>query len=157
MLIGPAGLRGAMAQLVARLVRNEKVRGSSPLSSTESKCHLTRVQRSPFLTQSMAVRRSRRLLMRVMITSPTLARFPSAKRHLRCCRGVIEPMRAGTGVQFGDQVQGGRDHDHIEPSRSIRNPRVERILARGGYVADMDPAVIKVEVECLGVALAEGE
>jgi hypothetical protein len=34
MLIGPAGLRGAMAQLVARLVRNEKVRGSSPLSST---------------------------------------------------------------------------------------------------------------------------
>jgi hypothetical protein len=36
MLIGPAGLRGAMAQLVARLVRNEKVRGSSPLSSTTS-------------------------------------------------------------------------------------------------------------------------
>src|SRR5829696_10167046 len=42
MLIGPAGLRGAMAQLVARLVRNEKVRGSSPLSSTDCKCHLTR-------------------------------------------------------------------------------------------------------------------
>ena len=35
--------------------------------------------RSPFLTQSVAVRRSRRLLLRVMITSPTLARFPSAK------------------------------------------------------------------------------
>ena len=33
MLIGPP-VRGAMAQLVARLVRNEKVRGSSPLSST---------------------------------------------------------------------------------------------------------------------------
>ena len=32
-LIGPS-IRGAMAQLVARLVRNEKVRGSSPLSST---------------------------------------------------------------------------------------------------------------------------
>ena len=37
------------------------------------------VQRSPFLTQSVAVRRSRRSLLRVMITSPTLARFPSAK------------------------------------------------------------------------------
>ena len=35
MLIGPAGLCGAMAQSVARLVRNEKVRGSSPLSSTD--------------------------------------------------------------------------------------------------------------------------
>ena len=31
------------------------------------------VQRSPFLTQSVAVRRSRRSLLRVMITSPTLA------------------------------------------------------------------------------------
>ncbi len=38
------------------------------------------VQRSPFLTQSVAVRRSRRLLLRVMITSPTLAWFPSARR-----------------------------------------------------------------------------
>ena len=28
---------GAVAQLVARLVRNEKVRGSNPLSSTEAK------------------------------------------------------------------------------------------------------------------------
>ena len=37
------------------------------------------VQRSPFLTQSVAVRRSRLSLARVMITSPTLARFPSAK------------------------------------------------------------------------------
>ena len=36
-------------------------------------------QRSPFLTQSVAARRSRRSFLRVMITSPTLARFPSAK------------------------------------------------------------------------------
>ena len=40
-LIGPS-IRGAMAQLVARLVRNEKVRGSSPLSSTRSYPALTR-------------------------------------------------------------------------------------------------------------------
>ena len=38
------------------------------------------VHRSPFLTQSVAVRRSRRSLLRVMITSPTLAWFPSARR-----------------------------------------------------------------------------
>ncbi len=36
------------------------------------------VQRSPFFTQSLAERRSRRSLRRVMITSPTLAWFPSA-------------------------------------------------------------------------------
>ena len=38
------------------------------------------VQRSPFLTQSVAVRRSRRSLLRVMTTSPALAWFPSASR-----------------------------------------------------------------------------
>ena len=37
------------------------------------------VQRSPFFTQSVGVRRSRRSLVRVMITSPALARVPSAK------------------------------------------------------------------------------
>ena len=45
------------------------------------------VQRSPFLTQSVAVRRSRRSLLRVMITSPTLAWFPSARRTSRRGRG----------------------------------------------------------------------
>jgi hypothetical protein len=41
MLIGHP-VRGAMAQLVARLVRNEKVRGSSPLSSTIGEHRLIR-------------------------------------------------------------------------------------------------------------------
>ena len=116
------------------------------------------VQRSPFLTQSVAVRRSRRSLLRVMITSPTLARFPSAKRHLGCGRRVtVEAMRAGTAVEFGDQVPGGGEHDRVEPSRSVGNPSAERILGGGGDVADMNTAVIKVEVECLGFAFAEGE
>ena len=66
-------------------------------------------------------------------------------------------MRAGTAVEFGDQVPGGGDHDRVEPSRSVGNPSVERILGRGGEVADMDAAVIKVEVECLRFAFAEGE
>ena len=114
------------------------------------------VQRSPFSTQSVAVRRSWWSLARVMITSPTLARF-RWREHLGCRRGVIETMRAGTSVQFGDQVPGGGDHDRLEPSRSIGNPTVERILCRGGHVADMDPAMIKVELERRRVALAEGK
>ena len=66
-------------------------------------------------------------------------------------------MRAGTAVEFGDQVPGGGDHDRVEPSRSIGNPSVERILSRGGHVADMNTAVIKVELERRRVAVAEGE
>src|SRR5215217_6613758 len=66
-------------------------------------------------------------------------------------------MRAGTGVEFGDEVPGGGDHDRIEPGRSIGNPRVERILCRGGEVAHVNAAVIKVEVECLWFAFAEGK
>ena len=115
------------------------------------------VHRSPFFTQSVAVRRSRRSLARVMITSPTLARFPSAKGTSAVAGGVIETMRPGTAVELGDQVPGGGDHDRVEPSRSIGNPSVERILSRGGQVADMNTAVIKVEVECLWFAFSEGE
>jgi hypothetical protein len=80
-----------------------------------------------------------------MITSPTLARF------------LIETMRPGTAVQLGDQVAGGGDHDRVEPSRSVGNPSVERILGGGGDVADMNPAVSKVEVERPRVAFAERE
>ena len=65
-------------------------------------------------------------------------------------------MRPGTAVEFGDQVPGGGDHDRVEPSCSIGNPSVERILSCGGEVADMNTAVIKVEVECLGVCLRGG-
>ena len=38
------------------------------------------VQRSPFFTQSVGVSRRRRSVARVMIMSPTLARFPSPRR-----------------------------------------------------------------------------
>jgi hypothetical protein len=79
------------------------------------------------------------------------------QRHLGCCSGVIEPMRAGTAVEFGHQVAGGGDHDRVESSRSIGNPSAKRILRGGGDIADMDAAVIKVKVECLWLALSEGE
>src|SRR5215212_1329358 len=66
-------------------------------------------------------------------------------------------MGAGAPVEFGDQVAGGGDHDRVEPIRSVGNPSVERILGGGGQVADMDPAVSKVEVERPRLAFAEGE
>jgi hypothetical protein len=43
------------------------------------------------------------------------------------------------------------------PAARSGNPSVERLLGRGGWVADMDTAVIKVEVECLRFAFSEGE
>jgi hypothetical protein len=70
---------------------------------------------------------------------------------------VVETMRAGTGVQVGDQVPGGGEHDRVEPGCSVGNPRAERILRRGGYVADMNAALIKVELQPRGVAFAECE
>src|SRR5215203_6070624 len=66
-------------------------------------------------------------------------------------------MCAGTAVEFGDQVPGGGDHDRVEPGRSVGNPSIKHILGRGSHVADMDPAVIKVEAECLWFAFSEGE
>jgi hypothetical protein len=72
-------------------------------------------------------------------------------------QGVIKTMRAGTAVELGDQVAGGGDHDRVESSRSIGNPSAERILSRGRPIADMNAAVIKVELEPRRVALAEGE
>ena len=77
--------------------------------------------------------------------------------HFGYRRRVIETMRAGTAVEFGDEVPGGGDHDRVEPSRSIGHPSVERILSRGSHVADMDTAVIKVELKPRRIALAEGK
>ena len=55
------------------------------------------VHRSPFLTQSVAVRRSRRSLLRVMIMSPTLAWFPSARRTSGPAGVPVEAMGRGRG------------------------------------------------------------
>jgi hypothetical protein len=47
--------------------------------------------------------------------------------------------------------------DRVEPSRSVGNPSREGILRGGGEVAYVNAPVIKVEVECLWFAVAEGE
>ena len=115
------------------------------------------VQRSPFLTQSVAVRRSRRSLRAGDDHVSDTGLVSVGQRHLGCRRRVIEAMRAGTAVEFGYEVPGGREHDRVEPSRSVGNPSVERILSSGGYVADMNTAVIKVELEPRRVTVAEGK
>ena len=66
-------------------------------------------------------------------------------------------MRAGAAVELGDEFAGGGEHDRVESGRSVGNPSGERILGRGGEVADVNTAVIEVEAECLGFAVAEGE
>jgi hypothetical protein len=81
---------------------------------------------------------------------------PVGQPHLSYRSGVIETMLPGTAVELRDQVPGGGDHDRVEPRHPIRNPSVERILDRGGSVADMDTAVIKVEVERLRFCLLGG-
>jgi hypothetical protein len=92
-----------------------------------------------------------------MITSPMLAWFPSAKDTSDAAGGVIEALRAGTPVEFGGQVAGRGDHNRVEPSRSVGSPSGEGILSGGGEVADMNAAVIEVEVERRRFAVAEGE
>ena len=70
---------------------------------------------------------------------------------------MVETMRPGTAVEFGDQVPGGGEHDRVEPSRSIGNPSAERILSRDCPITDMNTAMIKIELKPRRVALTDGE
>jgi hypothetical protein len=85
------------------------------------------------------------------------ALVPIRQAHLAAGQVTAEEMITGLSVEFVDELSGGGEHDPVEAFRPVGNPRVERILDRGGYVTDMDAAVIKVEVECLWFAFAEGE
>jgi hypothetical protein len=66
-------------------------------------------------------------------------------------------MIAGSTVEVSDELAGRSDHDRVESDGLIRNPSVERILGRGGYVADMNPAMIEIEAECAGIGFPQGE
>ena len=115
------------------------------------------VQRSPFLTQSVAASRSRRSLRRVRITSPTLAgcRRPARPRGPRW--GVVAAMLTGASVEFGDEVAGGCEHDRVEPAaRSVTQAAKASSVMRG-QVADVDAVVIEVEPERRPIAFAEVE
>ena len=64
-------------------------------------------------------------------------------------------MITGAAVEFGDKLAGGGEHDGVEPGCSVGNPSREGSLRGGGEVADMNAAVIKVEVERPRLAVAE--
>ena len=62
----------------------------------------------------------------------------------------------GAAVEFGDKLAGGGEHDRVKSGCSVGDPSGEGILGGGGHVADMDAAVIKVEVERCLVCLRGG-
>ena len=81
------------------------------------------VQRSPFLTQLVALSRSRRSLCRVMITSPALAVVAVGEFDLGGGCGAGEAVGAGALVEFGDEFAGGGEHDAVAAVRRGRWPR----------------------------------
>jgi hypothetical protein len=76
--------------------------------------------------------------------------------HLRRGWEVVEAMITGATVELGDKLAGGGEHDGVKAGRSIGNPSAECILGGLGTVADVNTTVIKIEVECVWFAVAEG-
>jgi hypothetical protein len=113
---------GAMAQLVARLVRNEKVRGSNPLSSTKSakKGRLTRM-----LSGQAAF-----LVWCESSSQPIdLVAHPETTSNNRCYRGPgahTEQVQASTPTPVGRTVAAPEFVDVIEfvdPMAVIATPQ----------------------------------
>jgi hypothetical protein len=80
-----------------------------------------------------------------------------AQRHLDCHSGVVETMLPGAAVEISDEIAGRSDHDRVESNGSVGNPSGEGIIGDLGEIADMNTAVIKIELECLRFAFSEGE
>jgi hypothetical protein len=66
-------------------------------------------------------------------------------------------MITGLSVEFVDKFSGGGDHDRVKSGGSVGHPGGEGFVGGGGNVADVNAAVIKVEVERRRFAFAEGE
>ena len=115
------------------------------------------VQRSPFLTQSVAESRRRRSFARVMIMSPTLARFPSPRRT--SCPAGTSSRRCSRARRLSSATSSrvGGEHDRVESDGSVGNPSGEGILGDLGEITDMNTAVIEIEAECAGIAFPQGE
>ena len=86
---------------------------------------------------------------------PGTGLIPIRQPHHRIRHVPVEAVVSGAAVQFGDQIAGGGEHDRVQPGRPVRGPSGEGILGDGGQVADVDPAVVKVEVERLRVTVTE--
>jgi hypothetical protein len=70
---------------------------------------------------------------------------------------VAEDMITGSSVEFGDELSGGSQHDRVESCGPVGDPSRAGGLRCGGDVADMNAAMIKVEVERLWFAFVESE
>ena len=114
------------------------------------------VHRSPFFTQSVAVTRSFRSLLRVMIRSPT---WPVAVGQRTGRPGALpaKAVVAGALVEFADQLTGRRQHDGVQVLAAVGLPGVEDGVEGGGGVADVDALPVQVEAESFGSAVAQGE
>ena len=148
----PAVHGGGVAELH---VRGDVVGGQALVSAgvgvhdVERPVPVARVtlHRSPFLTQSVALVRSRRSLRRVMTTSPALAAEPSTRVTCGPRRPVEagEPVGAGADVQPGGQLPGGGQHDAVQARLSVGGPGRVGVLGDRGQVPDVDPVVVDVE------------
>ena len=69
---------------------------------------------------------------------------------------MVETMVPGTAVSCATSCRVGAIMVASRPADWSKTPSGERVLDRSGNVADMDTAVIKVEVECLWFAFPEG-
>ena len=70
---------------------------------------------------------------------------------------TAKEMITSLSVEFSDQRASRSEHDRIEAGGPVGHPSREGIVGGGGEVADMNPAVIKVEPESLWLAVSEGE
>ena len=114
------------------------------------------VQRSPFLTQSVAESRRRRSLRagddHVADTRPVSV----PQTHFLPGRGTVEAMIAGAAVELGDELAGRSEHDRVESDGSVGNPSSEGILGDLGEITDMNTAMIEIEAECARDRLPAG-
>src|SRR5215218_10354666 len=72
------------------------------------------VHRSPFLTQSVAVSRSRRSLARVTDHISDAGLVAVGQPHRRMRHILVEAVVSGLTVEFGDKLAGGGEHDGVE-------------------------------------------
>ncbi len=77
--------------------------------------------------------------------------------HHRSRQVAVEAVGSGAAVELGDQVAGGGEHDRVQPGRPVGSPGGEGVVGGGGEVADMDAALVQVELERLRVTVAERE
>ena len=67
---------------------------------------------------------------------------------------VSESVAAGSLVEVSDEFAGGGEHDRVQPSGPVGNPRSEDIIGCLGEVADVHAAMIDIEPECARVTVA---